>query len=62
MNVSDIRTNYEILEKLINAAETCGYPKNKDFNGQSQEGFGYYQVNQKNGLRVSTKKSFFSEI
>ena len=58
LNVADIRSNYEILDKLIIAAETCGYPKNNDFNGRSQEGFGYYQVTQKNGLRASTKHSF----
>ena len=62
LNVADIRSNYEILDKLIIAAETCGYPKNNDFNGKSQEGFGYYQVTQKNGLRASTKHSFLDPI
>ena len=62
LNVSDIRSHYEILDKLIIAAESFGYPKNKDFNGHSQEGFGYYQVTQKNGLRASTKHSFLDPI
>ncbi len=29
-----------------------------DYNGASQDGFGYYQVTQKNGLRFSAKKAY----
>jgi choline dehydrogenase len=46
------------LDMVIDAAETLGYPRNHDYNGASQDGFGYYQVTQKNGLRFSAKKAY----
>ena len=58
--VSDLRNNYEILDKLTDAAENCGYPRNTDFNGPSQEGFGYYQVTQKDGKRWSSRRAYLS--
>ncbi len=62
LNVSDIRTHYEALDKLTKAAESCGYPRNSDFNGPTQEGFGYYQITQKSGLRFSAKKAYLDPI
>ena len=35
-----------------------GFPRNKDYNNGHQEGFGYYQVTQKNGERWSTARGF----
>src|SRR5690606_38908564 len=35
-----------------------GYHVNEDFNGVRQDGVGYYQVTQKNGLRFSSAKAF----
>ena len=58
LNVAEVRTRYEALDRLIEAAETIGYPHNKDYNGATQDGFGYYQVTQKNGLRFSAKKAY----
>jgi choline dehydrogenase len=43
-----------ICEAFIAAAEQCGYPRNPDFNGARQEGFGYYQFTTRNGRRCST--------
>ena len=62
MNVSDIRSTYPILDQFADAAEQCGFPRNTDFNGASQEGFGYYQVTQKNGLRFSAKKAYINPV
>ena len=58
LNVAEVRTRYKALDRLIEAAETIGYPHNKDYNGATQDGFGYYQVTQKNGLRFSAKKAY----
>ena len=58
LNVAPVRTRYEALDMVIDAAETLGYPRNHDYNGASQDGFGYYQVTQKNGLRFSAKKAY----
>lgn len=62
LNVSDIRSTYPILDQFADAAEQCGFPRNTDFNGASQEGFGYYQVTQKNGLRFSAKKAYINPV
>src|SRR6187401_1422551 len=51
--VSDLG-NLPIAEAFIDAAEQCGYPRNPDFNGAVQEGFGYYQFTTRNGRRCST--------
>ena len=58
LNVAALRNGYEALDLLIRAAESCGYPHNPDYNGATQEGFGQYQVTQKNGLRFSAKKAY----
>jgi len=51
--VSDLG-NLAICDAFIEAAEQCGYPRNADFNGAQQEGFGYYQFTTRNGRRCST--------
>jgi len=58
LNVAALRNGYEALDLLIRAAESCGYPHNRDYNGATQDGFGQYQVTQKNGLRFSAKKAY----
>jgi choline dehydrogenase len=48
----------ELLDAIMEAAEQSGYPKNPDYNSGTQDGFGYFQVTQKNGRRWSTAKAF----
>jgi len=62
LNVAQLRTTYKALDLVIDAAEKMGYPRNNDYNGQIQDGFGYYQVTQKNGLRLSAKKAYLQPI
>ena len=62
LNVSDVRSSYPILDQFTQAAEQCGFPRNADFNGAKQEGFGYYQVTQKKGLRFSAKKAYITPV
>jgi choline dehydrogenase len=47
-----------IGEAFIAAAAQCGYKRNADFNGASQEGFGYYQFTTRNGRRCSTAQGY----
>ena len=58
LNVADLTEKYELLDAIIEAGTECGYPANLDYNGKSQEGFGYFQLTQKNGVRHSTKRAF----
>ncbi|MEQ9122880.1 MAG: GMC family oxidoreductase N-terminal domain-containing protein, partial [Alphaproteobacteria bacterium] len=58
LNVMDMPTRHPLLDAWIDAGEQAGYPRNPDYNGQDQEGFGYYQVTQKRGRRWSTAKAY----
>ena len=54
LSVSDARDRHPLAEAYIAAAQQCGYPRNDDFNGPTQEGVGYYQTTTRNGRRSST--------
>ncbi len=58
LNVANLSETYPILDALIDAAVEAGYRRNPDYNGATQEGFGYYQVTQRGGRRFSTKRAF----
>ena len=58
LTVSDPSESHPLCEAYIAAAEQCGYPRNPDFNGARQEGFGYYQWTLRNGLRSSAATGF----
>jgi len=62
LHVAPVQTRYEALDRVISAAETLGWPHNKDYNSGTQDGFSYYQVNQKNGLRFSAKKAYLDPV
>jgi choline dehydrogenase len=40
-------------EAFIDAAAAAGHRRNPDYNAADQDGFGYYQVNQRNGRRIT---------
>lgn len=46
-----VRERYPISDAFLSAATEDGQPLNPDYNGASQEGFGYYQATQKAGRR-----------
>src|SRR3954464_1291946 len=52
--VQDLRYRNTLTQTFVDAAQACGLPLNPDFNGSRQEGFGFYQVTQKNAARCST--------
>jgi choline dehydrogenase len=56
--VSDLRYHNPLSQVMLDAASTAGYPLNRDFNGATQEGFGLYQVTQKDGARCSTAAGY----
>jgi choline dehydrogenase len=58
LSVSDLRYHNPLSQVAIDAAHTAGYPLNRDFNGAQQEGFGFYQVTQKDGARCSTAAGY----
>lgn len=52
------RLRWDILDAFAQAAQQAGIPATDDFNRGSNEGVGYFEVNQKNGLRWNTAKAF----
>src|SRR5690348_2278197 len=58
LHVTNLRSTNPLSEALVDAAEQCGYPRNPDFNGAQQEGFGFYQVTQFQGRRCSAADAF----
>jgi len=60
LNVADSRSKPPINEDFILSAQQAGFPLNDDFNGENQEGIGYYQVTQINGQRCSAAKAFLT--
>ena len=60
LNVADSRSKLSVNEDFFLAAKAAGFPLNDDFNGEHQEGIGYFQVTQKKGLRCSAAKAFLT--
>jgi choline dehydrogenase len=58
LNVSDLNSANPLSEAFVQAAVEAGFTRNPDFNGAAQEGFGLYQVTQKNGRRHSAADAF----
>ncbi len=56
--VEEQRLSWEILAAFREAAAQVGIPKTDDFNRGDNEGCGYFQVNQKRGVRWSAAKAF----
>ncbi len=62
LNVSDMRERHEMIDAFIDAGVECGYERNPDYNGARQDGFGYYQVMQRNGRRASAADAYLKPV
>ncbi|MBZ5522562.1 MAG: choline dehydrogenase [Acidobacteriia bacterium] len=58
LSVSDHRCVNPLTEAFVAAARETGYALNDDFNGATQEGFGKFQVTQREGRRHSAADAF----
>ncbi len=52
------RLRWDVLDAFAQAAVQAGIPATDDFNRGSNEGVGYFEVNQKSGWRWNTAKAF----
>ena len=52
------RLRWDILDAFSQAAQQAGIPATADFNRGSNEGVGYFEVNQREGWRWNTAKAF----
>ncbi|MBT5913641.1 choline dehydrogenase [Rhodospirillaceae bacterium] len=60
LNVADMYEKHDLIDAFIDAGAELGYPRNPDYNGAKQDGFGYYQITQRNGRRESTARAFLN--
>lgn len=58
LTVSELRHKCPLSDTFLDAARELQYPENTDFNGEAQEGVGYYQVTQRNGRRCSAAVAY----
>lgn len=52
------RLSWRVLDSFADAAEQIGIPKTEDFNRGDNFGIGYFEVNQRRGVRWSAAKGF----
>ncbi len=56
------RLHWDILDAFRDAAEQAGIPRTDDFNRGDNLGCGYFEVNQKRGIRWNASKAFLHPI
>ena len=56
------RLSWELLDAFALAAQQAGIPASGDFNRGDNEGVGYFEVNQKRGLRWNASKAFLRPV
>ena len=61
LRVSEGRARHRTCEAFIEAAIEAGLPANDDFNGPQQDGVGWYQVTQRDGMRCSTAVAYLHQ-
>lgn len=62
LRVDELRASWEILDVFREAAIQTGIRAIDDFNRGDNEGCGYFQVTQKNGIRWSTARAFLKPV
>jgi choline dehydrogenase-like flavoprotein len=56
--VSDVRNDYPLNDRFIEATNQAGYPLTNDFNGEQFEGAGYFQFTIENGERCGVATAY----
>jgi choline dehydrogenase len=62
LSVIDGRSRYRTCEAFIEAGEQAGLDRTEDFNGPAQDGVGWYQVTQRNGMRCSAAVAYLHPV
>lgn len=58
LSVNKQRSPHPLTADFVAAGNAAGYAINDDFNGEVQEGVGYFDVNQRGGKRCSSANAF----
>ena len=62
LSVSNMRIKRPITDAWVAAAQAAGYKFNPDYNGQDQEGVGFFQLTAKNGRRCSSAVAYLNPV
>lgn len=62
LNVAELRNKNPIAQAFIDSCVEQGEQPTQDFNGAEQEGVGWYQATQKNGLRCSAAAAYLHPV
>ncbi|CAN5834891.1 choline dehydrogenase [soil metagenome] len=62
VQLEQVRERFPIAQGFLAAAAEDGQSMNADYNGGDQEGFGYYQVNQRDGRRWSAYDAYLAPV
>ena len=62
LSVSNMRAERTICDAFIDAAVEMGVPRSDDFNGEQQDGAGYFQLTSANGRRCSSAVAFLHPV
>jgi len=56
------RLSWQVLDAFAQAAQQAGIPAQHDFNRGDNEGVGYFEVNQRGGVRWNASKAFLRPV
>ncbi|WP_017331249.1 GMC family oxidoreductase [Burkholderia stagnalis] len=62
LKVGDTRFRHPLSLAFVKAAQETGFAYNDDFNGQRQDGFGFYHTTTFDGQRGSTARTYLAEV
>ena len=60
VSVEELKYRNPLSVVFVEAGVACGLARNADFNGESQEGVGFYEVTQRNGRRCSAASAYLT--
>lgn len=62
LDVQQPRAVNPLTHAFVDASVAAGHRKTDDFNGAEQDGFGVWDVNQRNGTRLSSSRAFLHPV
>ncbi len=62
LDVSRPMSPNRLSQAFVAAAQDAGHRHNHDFNGEEQDGFGIYDLNQRRGARLSNSRAFLHPV
>jgi choline dehydrogenase len=62
LNVQRLTTCNPLAQAFVDAGVQAGHARNDDFNGPQQDGFGLFDLNQRDGVRWSSSRAFLHPV